>query len=137
MFTGLCTSTVCFILIVLFCFVLSCLVLSCPVLSCLQSCLVLYCFVLSCLLYLFSTRFSSSLFSNNQAAHNNKFTVTGHAHLFRVQQQMSIGPHATRPPAKDQHIRGHSTITHSPIIPSAPKCSSRHFIFHRKYVCFE
>ena len=25
----------------------------------------------------------------------------------------------------------------SPIIPSAPKCSSCHFIFHRKYVCFE
>ena len=25
----------------------------------------------------------------------------------------------------------------SPIIPSAPKCSSRHFIFHRKCVCFE
>ena len=25
----------------------------------------------------------------------------------------------------------------SPIVPSAPKCSSRHFIFHRKYVCFE
>ena len=25
----------------------------------------------------------------------------------------------------------------SPIIPSAPKCSSRHFISHRKCVCFE
>ena len=25
----------------------------------------------------------------------------------------------------------------SPIIPSAPKCSSRHFNFHRKCVCFE
>ena len=25
----------------------------------------------------------------------------------------------------------------SPIIPSAPKCFSRHFIFHRKCVCFE
>ena len=28
-------------------------------------------------------------------------------------------------------------ITDLPIIPSAPKCSSRHFIFHRKCVCFE
>ena len=25
----------------------------------------------------------------------------------------------------------------SPIIPSTPKCSSRHFTFHRKYICFE
>ena len=25
----------------------------------------------------------------------------------------------------------------SPIVPSVPKCSSRHFSFHRKYVCFE
>ena len=25
----------------------------------------------------------------------------------------------------------------TPIIPSAPKCSSRHFIFHQKCVCFE
>ena len=25
----------------------------------------------------------------------------------------------------------------SNIIPSAPKCSSRHFVFHRKYVCFK
>ena len=25
----------------------------------------------------------------------------------------------------------------SSIIPSTPKCSSRHFIFHRKGVCFE
>ena len=24
-----------------------------------------------------------------------------------------------------------------PIIPSAPKCSSRYFTFHRKYVCYE
>ena len=23
------------------------------------------------------------------------------------------------------------------IVPSAPKCFSRHFTFHRKYVCFE
>ena len=27
--------------------------------------------------------------------------------------------------------------TVSPIIPSAPKCSSRHFVFHRKCLCFE
>ena len=25
----------------------------------------------------------------------------------------------------------------SPIVPSVPKCSSRHFTFYRKYVCFE
>ena len=31
------------------------------------------------------------------------------------------------------HIKG----AVSPIIPSVPKCSSRHFIFHRKYECFE
>ena len=29
-----------------------------------------------------------------------------------------------------------ANVTVSPIVPSAPKCSSRHFTFHRKYVCF-